>query len=60
MEHRMILMSADFREVHRVVVAKKKNASEVRQDERCTRNAEVDGSSPSRSSILEEQVEWGE
>lgn len=55
MTHRMILMSHDFKEVKALVIARRKdNASEVRQDERCIRNAEVDGSSPSRSPSFSE------
>jgi hypothetical protein len=54
MEHEMILLDADFRTVCARMTARRKNASEVRQDERFIRNEEEDGSSPSRSSSLEE------
>jgi hypothetical protein len=54
MTHKMILATADLSQIHKVVVARKKvDASEVQQDERRTRKAEEDGSSPSRSSSLE-------
>jgi len=54
-EHRMILATADLSKVFKVVVARRKHASEVRQDEHCPRSAKVDGSSPSRSSRLYEE-----
>lgn len=43
----MILFSADLQTVYKRLAARRKeNAGEVRQDERCIRNAEVVGSSP--------------
>ena len=55
MTHKMILMSHDFKEVKALVIAKKINASEVRQDERLIRIQEVASSSLARSSSSDER-----
>ena len=62
MEHRMILVSADFREVHRVVIARKK-AGIAQAAEHAPRKREDGTSSVSACSNfqeVQEDAQWGE
>lgn len=62
MTHRMILMSHDFKEVHKIVVARRK-ASIAQVEERIFRTDEVGASIASAGSNFEEvqkETQWGE
>ena len=62
MEHRMILVSADFKEVHKVVIAKRR-ADVVSIGKTADPYSAVEGSNPSIGSIIEEvqeETQWGE
>jgi hypothetical protein len=55
MTHRMILMSHDFKEVLKVMVAKKKNAGMAEVDMHLTRNEDYSGSTPDSRSTFEQK-----
>jgi|GEM_PF-4384320 hypothetical protein len=54
MEHRMILMDADFKTVHKIVIARRKNNAGMAESERTFRTGEYTGENPVTGSTFDE------
>ena len=57
MEHRMILMDADFKTVRKMIVARRKNAGMAEEAMHLLRNEDYPGSTPGSCSTFDEPIE---